>query len=634
MPNNLVAMFQESARQNANRVAFRTREREKGVVNYTYAQVHEMALDFATGLAALGLNPGERVGIISDNRLEWIIADLAVLMNGAADVPRGSDSTADEIQYILNHSEARMAFAENQAQLGKLLSIKERIPNLETLIVMDRTFQSDEQAKGFSDVLAEGKRLRDSGNEAVQERIANIKETDPSTIIYTSGTTGTPKAVLLTHANMMLQVRTLPGLLGVGPDDVLVSILPIWHVFERAVEYVSISAGCKTIYSSIRHLGEDLRNEKPTFMTCVPRLLESVYTRIVNAIESGSAIKRWVFKTAYAISRPYRAGLRFLAGNELHLTRPNPFCSLTKGAWYLIQTIILFLPTVLFDTLVVRKIRAATGGRIRGFVSGGGALPRHIDRFFNNIGLRVLEGYGLTETSPLVAIRTTKSLVIGTVGPVVPETEVKILDEKGKAVERGKKGIIFVKGPQVMQEYYKNSEATEKVLKDGWFDTGDIGLFTYTKDTLAVTGRAKDTIVLLGGENIEPLPIERMLESSPYILQAMIVGQDKKTLGALIVPDKENLKEWAVGQHVLFEKDEELLTSPQVLKLLRQEIKEKVSGKTGFKPFERVVDFRLVPKPFEVGDELTNLLKMKRHVISEKHKDLIEHIFKMVPGAR
>jgi long-chain acyl-CoA synthetase len=555
-------------------------------------------------------------------------------MNGAADVPRGSDSTVDEIQYILSHSDVRMAFVENQAQLGKLLSTKERIPNLETPIVMDRTFQSNDQARGFSDVLAVGKRLRDSGNDVIQRRIANIKETDPFTIIYTSGTTGEPKGVMLTHSNMMYQVQNMPGLLGVGPGDVLVSILPIWHVFERAAEYVSISVGCKTIYSSIRHLGEDLRNEKPTFMVCAPRLLEGVYTRILNAIKSRNVIQRAMFKAAYGVSKPYKAGLRFLAGNQLHLTSPNIIWSLIKAVVYLIQSMILFIPNIVLNTIVLRKTRAATGGRIKGLVSGGGALPRHIDRFFNNIGLQVLEGYGLTETSGVTAIRTMKSVVIGTVGPVAPETHVKILDDKGEAVERGKRGVIFVKGPQVMRGYYKNPEGTERVLKDGWFDTGDIGLFTYTKDTLAVTGRAKDTIVLLGGENIEPLPIERMLESSPYIVQAMVVGQDKKTLGALIVPDKENLKEWAVGQHILFEKDEELLTNPQVLKLLRQEITEKVSGKTGFKPFERVVDLRLVPKRFEVGDELTNLLKMKRHVISEKYKDLIEDIFRRVPGAR
>ena len=587
-----------------------------------------MALNLATGLAALGLNPSEKVGIISDNRVEWIIADFAILMNGAADVPRGSDSTPDEVQYILNHSEARIAFVENRAQLEKVLSVKELTPNLQVLIVMDRTFVSDGQAKGFSDVLTEGKRLRDWGNNDVQARIADIKETDLFTIIYTSGTTGAPKGVMLTHSNMMHQVRTLPRLVGLGPEDVLVSILPVWHVFERMIEYVAISVGCKTVYSSIRHLGDDLRNEKPTFMACVPRVLESLCTRILNAIKSGNAIKRGMFKVAYVVSKPYRAGLRFLAGNELHLTRPTPFCSLTKGAWYLIQTIILFLPAILFDTIVVRKIRAATGGRIRGFISGGGALPRHIDQFFNNIGLRVLEGYGLTETSPAIAIRTMKSVVIGTVGPIVPETQVKILNDEAQAVERGKKGVIFVKGPQVMPEYYKNPEDTEKVLKDGWLNTGDIGLFTYTKDTLAVTGRAKDTIVLLGVENIEPLPIERMLDSSHYILQAMVVGQDKKTLGALIVPHMEKLKEWAVGQHISFENDDDLLTKLPITKLLRQEIKEKGSKKTGFKPFERVVDFRLVPKPFEVGDELTNLLKMKRHVISEKYKRLIEDIYK------
>lgn len=627
MVNNLVAMFEESARRNADRVAFRAREGDGGVADYTFGLVHEMALDLATGLAALGLAPGDKVGILSDSRVEWIIADFAILMNGAADVPRGSDSTADEIEYILSHSEARMVFFENRTQLEKVLSVRHEIPNLETLIVMDPGFRGDERAKAFRDVLTEGKRLRDSGSNVVRQRIAGIKETDALTIIYTSGTTGTPKGVLLSHSNMMHQVRTLPGFLGFCPDDVLVSILPVWHVFERVVEYVSFVAGAKTVYSSIRNVSDDMRNEKPTLMACVPRFLESFYTRIVNAIQTGNPLKRWMFKAAYAVSRPYRAGLRFLAGNELHLTRPNPLRSFMKGAWYVIQTIMLFGPNLILDTIVLRKIRSATGGRIRGFVSGGGALPRHIDLFFNNIGLRVQEGYGLTETSPVVAVRTEKSLVIGTVGSVVSETEVRILNEKGDAVERGQKGIIFVKGPQVMQEYYRNPQASEKVLKDGWFNTGDLGLFTFTKNTLAVTGRAKDTIVLLGGENVEPLPIERVLEASPYILQAMVVGQDRKTLGVLIVPDKSYLREWAVEKQILFKSEEDLVTLPEVLSLLRAEIREKVSGKTGFKAFERVVDFRLVPKPFEVGDELTKLLKMRRHVIADKYKHLIADIY-------
>ena len=627
MANNLVAMFEESAGRNADRVAFRAREGDRGFADYTFGQVHEMALNLATGLAALGLAPGDKVGILSDSRVEWIVADFAILMNGATDVPRGSDSTVDEIRYILSHSEARMVFVENRAQLEKVLSVRHEIPNLETLIVMDQSLSGDERAKAFREVLTEGKRLRASGSNVVQQRIAGIKQTDPLTIIYTSGTTGTPKGVLLSHSNMMHQVRTLPGFLGFGPEDVLVSILPVWHVFERVVEYVSFVAGARTVYSSIRNVSDDMRNEKPTLMACVPRFLESLYTRIVNAIQTGNLLKRWIFKAAYAVSRPYRAGLRFLAGNQLHLTRPNPLRGFMKAFWYLIQTILLFIPNLVLDTIALKRIRSATGGRIRGFVSGGGALPRHIDLFFNNIGLRVQEGYGLTETSPVVAVRTLKSLVIGTVGSVVPETEVKIVDEKGGAVERGQKGIIFVKGPQVMREYYKNPQATERVLNDGWFNTGDLGLFTFAKNTLAVTGRAKDTIVLLGGENVEPVPIERMLESSPYILQAMVVGQDKKTLGALIVPDTSYLREWAVGKQILFKTEEGLATLPEVLSLLRAEIREKVSAKTGFKAFERVVDFRLVPKPFEVGDELTKLLKMRRHVISDKYNRLIDEIY-------
>jgi long-chain acyl-CoA synthetase len=279
----------------------------------------------------------------------------------------------------------------------------------------------------------------------------------------------------------------------------------------------------------------------------------------------------------------------------------------------------------------------ATGGHLRATCSGGGALQKHVDAFFNDIGITVMEGYGMTETTPVIAVRSFIKLVMGSVGRVAPQTELQIRDFNGNVLthvkvdgsiegKRGAKGIIHMKGPQVMKGYYKNPEATNKAIKDGWMDTGDLGMINY-KDTLTLTGRAKDTVVLLGGENVEPVPIEDKITESQYVSQIMVVGQDQKNLGAIIVPDFTRLKSWA-KENGINETDEKVLIANQrVLDLYKKEIKELNSAKNDFKSFEQVNAFFLISKPFEVGDELTNLMKLKRHIITEKYKDQIKKLY-------
>jgi long-chain acyl-CoA synthetase len=271
------------------------------------------------------------------------------------------------------------------------------------------------------------------------------------------------------------------------------------------------------------------------------------------------------------------------------------------------------------------KIRTATGGKIRGTLSGGGALPKHIDEFFNNIGIPLFEGYGLTETSPIISIRTFEKLIIGTVGPIYAETEIRLIDlNTGKQIYPGKngygvKGEIHIKGPQVMKGYYKNKEATDKVLKDGWFNTGDLGVMTFN-DCLKIVGRSKETIVLLSGENVEPTPIENKLLQSEFIDQCMVVGQDKKVLTVLIVPSLSKFTEYGNSQ-------DQLANNKEVQKKIREEIKNLISNENGFKSFEKIQDFRLLPKSFELGDELTAKLSVKRHVVNEKYKQLFESMY-------
>jgi len=624
---NLAELYKETAERLGDKPAFATRGKSKEFEAVKYKDLYEMGLNLATGLIDLGVKARDHVGLLADNRLEWIIADYGVLIAGAADVPRGTDVTDQDIEYILNHSDSQVVFVEHQAMLDKIQKNMSKLPNVKHIIMMDKDTRVTGNVLHLYDLMEKGKELRAGGDKRAEERMAGIKPDDLFTLIYTSGTTGAPKGVQLMHSNMLFQINNLP--IQITPDDRILSILPVWHIFERVFEMIAISFGACTYYTNVRNLGDDMKSVKPSFMASAPRLWESVYLKIYTGLEKKPAIARALFKAAYFCSRHFKAALRFLKGNDLDINGRNPAVSLLLGLWKLVVAILLVIPNFLLDVIVLKKIRDATGGQLKGSVSGGGALPIHVDEFFNNIGIPVLEGYGMTETAPILAVRTFDKLVIGSVGPVFPKTQLKLIDLSkneviyetgGKTQIRGRKGEIHVKGPQVMKGYFKNPEATTKVLKDGWMNTGDLGMITFN-NTLKIMGRSKETVVLLGGENVEPVPIENKILESPLVDQVMVVGQDKKFLGALVVPALEPFAQY--GSTL-----QELSNRPEVQKKLQEEIKNSVNDSTGFKVFERVVDCRVLPKPFEVGDELTNLFKLKRHVIAEKYADLIESMYK------
>ncbi|HMZ62239.1 MAG TPA: AMP-binding protein, partial [Leptospiraceae bacterium] len=342
---------------------------------------------------------------------------------------------------------------------------------------------------------------------------------------------------------------------------------------------------------------------RPTFMASAPRLWESVYQGIMSNLERASIIRKKMFSTAYYLASAVRSAQRFLSGQAPDLEGRTLMLSVLRGAESIITAALLYIPFRIMDSLVLSKIREATGGQLRGSCSGGGALPLHVDEFFCNVGIPVLEGYGMTETSPVISVRTFQNLVPGTVGPLYKGTEIRLLDiHTGEQIYPGKngfgrKGEIHVRGEQVMKGYFKNQEATEKVLKDGWLNTGDLGMMTYN-GCLKITGRSKETIVLLGGENVEPVPLENRLLESPLIDQCMVAGQDRKFLSALIVPRMERFREYGSSLSELSENE-------SVRKILREELKRLVSTENGFKSFEKISDFRILPKSFEAGDELS-----------------------------
>lgn len=627
---NLAEMYREAAEKFGDRPAFATRDKNKVYHPVSFGEVYERGINLATALIDLGVQARDHIGLLADNRLEWIIADYGVLLAGAADVPRGTDVTDADITYILPHSDAKVCFVENKAVLEKIEKNQSQLPNLKTIIMMDRETPVSGGVLSMYDLIEKGKKLREQGDRRAEERIAQVKEDDLFTLIYTSGTTGAPKGVMLTHANMVSQVLNMPSDINLTPSDRIVSILPVWHVFERVFEMLAISRGVCTYYTNIRNIREDLAIVRPTFMASAPRLWENIYQGILAKVEGGPAVRRALFNAAYYCSRNFKGAVRFLSSRQLDTHGRNPGLSLLLGLWNILRLFSFLIPNLLLDVIVLKKIRAATGGVLRGSVSGGGALPIHVDEFFNNIGIPVLEGYGMTETSPVLAVRTYKRLVPGTVGPIWPNTELRLVDiangqvlystEAGSPQRRGVKGEIHVRGPQVMKGYYKNPEATSKVLKDGWMNTGDLGMITFN-NCLKIVGRSKETVVLLGGENVEPVPIENRLLESPFISQCMVVGQDKKYLSAIIVPSVDHLKDYGAST-------EDLAKNAEVQRLIRDEVKKLISNEAGFKSFEKIVDVRILPKPFEVGDELTNLFKIKRHVVTEKYRDLIESMYR------
>jgi len=627
--NTLTEVYRIAAERFRGRPAFASKNKDGDYVPISYDKLYDTGLNLAEGLISRGLEAKEHVGLLSDNRLEWIIADYGVLLAGAADVPRAADVTPDEIEYILGHCDARFAFVESLSVLDRVESVRQKLPKLEFLILLDPNLKAPAGVLSLNSLIEEGAALRKGGSSRAEERAASVSPDDLFTLIYTSGTTGLPKGVQLTHANMCSQIRNLPFPL--EPDDSALSILPVWHSYERVFEMVAIGNGVCTYYTSLRSIAPDLQKVKPTVMASAPRLWENLYERMLSKIKTSSPIKQLLFQTAYASTREVQRARLFFKGQELDVEGRSLAANLRLALRRIVGLLISYIPCKLLDAIVLKKLRDVVGGNFRGTISGGGALPPHVDEFFNFVGIPVLEGYGLTETAPVLAVRTWDDLVIGTVGPIWPETEVRIVDlnsgailhpdRKAKRFGSGRKGEIHVRGPQVMRGYYKNPEATDAVLRDGWLNTGDIGMMTFN-GCLKILGRSKETIVLLSGENIEPTPIENKLCESPLISQAIVVGQDAKHLGALIYPNVEEFQKLGINASCAGDLD----GRQEVIKVLSPEIRKLVSGETGFKPFERIAAWRVIPKGFEVGDEMTRTFKLKRHVIHEKYADEIRGI--------
>ncbi|PIG91744.1 long-chain fatty acid--CoA ligase [Gloeocapsopsis sp. IPPAS B-1203] len=587
----------------------------------TYTQLYQQIQQFAAALQALQVGEGQngvppRIALIADNSPRWFIADQGIIASGAANVVRSSQAERQELLFILENSGSIALVVENQQTLQKLRADLASLPISVIILLSDEAPEADASLKvlNFPQFMSLGE------NQPLQP-VQQNRET-LATLMYTSGTTGKPKGVMLTHGNLLHQVETLGAIVQPQAGDRILSILPTWHVYERTGEYFLLSQGCTQIYTNIRQVKKDIREFKPNYMVGVPRLWESIYEGVKKQFREQPANKQRLIDFFLSKSQQFVEARRIVHGLSLNSLNPSMSERLSAS----VQATALSPIHSLGEKIVYQKVREATGGQLKQVISGGGSLAMHLENFFEIIGVEVLVGYGLTETSPVTNARRQWRNLRGASGQPLPGTQVRIVDpETRQPLPQGERGLVMVRGPQIMQGYYQNPEATAKAIdSEGWFDTGDLGWVT-PEDDLVITGRAKDTIVLTNGENIEPQPIEDACLRSPYIDQIMLVGQDQKSLGALIVPNLEALQQWAASQNIDTELD---LNSKTIQNLLRQELNREVKNRPGYRPDDRIGSFELILEPFSLENGMmTQTLKIKRPVVTEHYRDIINKMF-------
>lgn len=629
-------MIKDSAEKWPDFAAQYKKNKEGNFEAVSFRDMFQYALDFGASLLNIGVKRGDLIGLISDNRPEWQYADIGLMAIGAMDVPRGCDATPIDLEKIFEVAEAKVIIAENNSQVSKIIGLKEKLPFIETIISFEDEVKDDVKnlAKEkninllfFSQMMKEGKKYRIENKDVVENELEKGNGNELATIIFTSGTTGTPKGVMISHKNFLVQLDEIPERIFLNPGEKALSVLPVWHVFEREVEYVMLIQGCSICYS--KPVGSillaDFKKINPHILPAVPRVFEAVYDGVTKKMRKQGGIVLKLFNFFVKVACIHKSMSRKMFKTEACFTSNKTLL------WW----ILFFIPWTLMwplywlgDLIIFRKIKAMLGTEFRAGVAGGGAFPRQIDEFFWAIGVNVVEGYGMTETSPIVAVRPIAAPVFRTIGSAIRHVNVRIVDPNdGFVLGRGQQGVLQVKGPTVMQGYYKRPDLTAKAInEEGWLDTGDLAIMTIHNE-LQIRGRIKDTIVLRGGENLEPLPIETKLSESRYIKQAVVVGQDMRYLGALILVDEEEIKTYAEENGIQYDTYENYLQSEAVQKLYEGEIANLINSKNGFKMFERINKFVLITKTFEVGVELSAKQEIMRFRINDLYKKEIDSMF-------
>jgi long-chain acyl-CoA synthetase len=553
-------------------------------IKYSTEEVIDSANKISLGLLALGIQPGDKVATVTTaNRPEWNICDTGIGQIGAINVPLYPTISPSEYEYILNHAEVKICIVSDEGLYKKVMSVKDRVPTLQQVYTWDEV----PTASNWKELMDAGK-----GGDLQQVK-ALMDAVDPAglaTLIYTSGTTGLPKGVMLSHSNIISNVHIVQKELPIEPGQVALSFLPLCHIFERMVSYTYVYKGVNVYYSDIDTLGEKLQTVKPHFFTTVPRLLEKVYEKIVNKGLELTGLKKKLFFWALGLTDSYEFGKA--PGLQMKIA----------------------------DKLIFSKWREALGGRVIGIVTGSAACPLKIARVFSAAGIPIREGYGLTETSPVLTVNRFEETgaMLGTVGPVIDGVEIKIAED----------GEILAKGPNIMLGYYKEPEKTAEVMSGEWFHTGDVGTFLTNSSGvkfLKITDRKKELLKTSGGKYVAPAPIESKFRESFYIEQMMVVGEGKKFVSALIVPAFPALHEWSKEHGVTFSSNEDLIKNPKILALYQQIMDE---NNPNFSHIEQIKKFTLLPNEWTTETkELTPTMKIKRKVISEKYAKEVAAIY-------
>ncbi|TGM80125.1 long-chain fatty acid--CoA ligase [Leptospira bouyouniensis] len=612
-----------------NKVSFRKRKSPTEFPGISFGELKEFVDQLTLGFIDLGVEVGDRIGFFCDASVNWLRTDLSILTAGAVVVPRGTDIVKEEILYILNHSEAKFLVVQKPKDKKRIEDLLGELPHLKQIFVLEN--EQGELIAGPNSILSLAEKGKDIWNSNGKLNIENrIKQIDPdalATLIYTSGTTGNPKGVMLSQKGWITAIRNTIARLDMNSNDNAVSLLPPWHAFERAIEYAGIFLGLDFLISNMTNLKDDLRDFRPTIFPSVPRIWESVYNGIMAKVAKEGGFKEKLFHFFLKVGETWAKYYAMFRGFEFEIKKPNFIISFCKRT-YAFLILILLSPLKLLSIKIFSTIHKALGGRIRICISAGSALPSVVDGFLSAIGLKVLEGYGMTETSAVVSIRSNTKPTKGTVGIPIDGYSIRLKDDTGKILTKtGDKGTLWIKSKQILKGYYKRPELNQVVFDaDGFFDTGDLMMISH-RNELVFAGRSKDTIALIGGENVEPIPIEDKLLTSPYIDQVMVVGHDKKTLAALIVPNFESVE--AKIQGISKDKASDWNTNPKVRELFRSEISKIISRENGFKSFEMIPanNFYVVPRPFDPDVEMTRTLKMKRNIISEVFSKQIEGIY-------
>ncbi|MBL7052596.1 MAG: long-chain fatty acid--CoA ligase [Candidatus Marinimicrobia bacterium] len=548
----------------------------------TYGDVRREVTNLAAGLVSIGVQKGDRVAILASNRPQWAYADYAIACLGGVSVTIYPTLTADSSAYILNDSKSKIIFVENAEQSEKVRSVESQIPTLEKVIVMDNDVSGGGNEIGFLELQNVGKEQEDFD---LLEKTTQVTQDDLLTLIYTSGTTGNPKGVMLTHKNLCTNIIGGLSAIDVLDGDRFLSFLPLSHSFERMVgHFTSFWSGAEIAYAqSLETVAEDMIATSPTIMAAMPRLFEKVYAKMLNNVEKEGGLKKKIFNWAIDVGK-------------------NSVKTGKKGFKFAIA-----------DKLVFSKLKAKLGGKLRFFVSGGAPLSQSIGEFFEYANVLILEGYGLTETSPVLTCNRLEQYKFGTVGKPLANVEIKIADD----------GEILAKGPNIMKGYYNLPEKTENVFtEDDWFKTGDIG-FLDDDDFLTITDRKKNLIVTSGGKNIAPQPMENALVLSPFIEQILVIGDKRNFISALIVPSFEKIKsdfaEFADAPNVEIIKDEKIYS------IVESDVNRLQAH---FNKFEQVKKILLLPEEFSIENGmLTPTLKVKRKEAEQHYAEQIDQLY-------